>query len=615
MFSSEAKREETGYTELPLSPARPSKDVMALQAQTASSTAQDPTTDPAVQEKLEAARNFTFHLLKGIKQIGMYRHNEARFPEFLTRATEALAAYTEKHGPLSLKVEQQNFMLHGEPTFSEDTPLPYKFFRDGIRQLIFRPGLKVSELVTFTLIALSEPERGAEDVLAQLWRSGLENVEYVVVEGFKMDEVSEHEVEVEVDKVVGYLYSRLKTNSDDYLRFARVNAEDLDSKLEGVEQMRGLVVAGNYASDDLKARLQREISEEENARLFPKLMSAIFQVIEGGVDDTALLEEVFVQLLDAMLIQDDYGTINQIVLKMRSMAQRAPGSSIGSLLSHFVLKMGEEQRVMRLAEMLKTTRPRQPVDITRYLQALDASTVFTLLNALETIEIPENRILVCDALARFAQENPQPFVQRLESDRPQTVRDMVYILEKSNHPDRVKMFGLVLLNKNLAVKLEVMNIIARGRTAEARKLIVEALNDPATQVRMLAARLLPEFDRDKAYVDLVRLMKDANFEKKSLEERTAIYTALGATGLPGAISMLLQTIAVKPAMLNKKKVLEDKLLAIAGLAGACNIPAYKALQGVVEDKSQPVEVLNAARKAMYQTKKTLFGETSTTEEA
>ncbi|HEX8538888.1 MAG TPA: HEAT repeat domain-containing protein, partial [Cystobacter sp.] len=120
---------------------------------------------------------------------------------------------------------------------------------------------------------------------------------------------------------------------------------------------------------------------------------------------------------------------------------------------------------------------------------------------------------------------------------------------------------------------------------------------------------------DKAYMDLVRLMKDPNFEKKSLEERTAVYTALGATGLPGAISMLMQIIAVKATMLHKKKVLEDKLLAIAGLAGACNIPAYKALQGVVEDKSQPVEVLNAARKAMYQTKKTLFGETSNTEEA
>ncbi|WP_239014213.1 HEAT repeat domain-containing protein [Archangium violaceum] len=570
--------------------------------------------DPSVQEKVESARNFTFHLLKGIKQIGMYRHNEARFPEFLGRAHEALAAYTDKYGPLSLRVEQQNFTLHGEAVFSEDTPLPYKFYRDGIRQLIFRPGLTLEEMVSLTLISLSEPDRGAEDVLAQLWRAGLEHLEYVVVEGFKMDEVSEQEVEVEVDKVVGYLYSRLKTNSEDFLRFARVNAEDLDSKLDGVEQMRGLVVAGNYASDDLKARLQREIAEEEHSRLFPKLVSAIFQVVEGGVDDTELLEEVFVQLLDAMLIQDDYGTINQMVLKLRAMAQREPEGPSARLLAHFVLKMGEEQRVMRLAEVLKTTRPKNPVDITRYLQVLEPSTVFTMLNALETIEIPENRILVCDVLARFAQENPQPFVQRLESERPQTVRDMVYVLEKSNHPDRVKMFGLVMINKNLAVKLEVMNIIARGRTAEARKLIVEALNDSVTQVRILAARLLPEFDRDKAYVDLVRLMKDPGFEKKSLEERTAIYTAFGSTALPGAISLMLQMLAVKPTLLTKKKVLEDKLLAIAGLAGACSIPSYKALQGVVEDKSQPVEVLTAARKAMYQTKKTLFGETATEEE-
>jgi HEAT repeat protein len=578
-------------------------------AQTASTAAQEPAMEPTVREKVEAARHFTSHLLKGIKQIGLYRHNEARFPEFLTRAQEALEAYTARHGPLSLKVEQQNFVLHGAPLFSEGTALPYKFFRDGIRQLIFRPGVTVEELVTFTMIALSDPDRGAEDVLAQLWRASLEHLEYVVVEGFKMDEVSEEEVEVEVDKVVGYLYSRLKTSSDDFLRFARVSAEDLDSKLEGIEQLRGLVVAGNHASDELKARLQREISEEEDSRLFPKLVSAIFEVIEGGVDDTALLEDVFVQLLDAMLIQDDYATINQLILKLRDMARRHPESNIGQLLGYFTHKMGEEQRVMRLAEMLKTTRPRHPEDITRYLRALDSSTVDPLLHALETIELPDNRLLVCDVLASFAQHDPQPFVQRLESERPQTVRDMVYILEKSNHPDRVKMFGLVLLNKNLAVKLEVMNIIARGRTPEARRLILEALNDPTTQVRMLAARLLPDFDRDKAYMDLMRQVKEPGFEKKGLEERTAFYTALGSTALPGALSMMLQVLATKPTLLHKKKVLEDKLLAIAGLAGACSIQSYKALQSVAEDKTQPVEVVTAARKAMYQTRKTLFGET------
>jgi serine phosphatase RsbU (regulator of sigma subunit) len=61
--------------------------------------------------------------------------------------------------------------------------------------------------------------------------------------------------------------------------------------------------------------------------------------------------------------------------------------------------------------------------------------------------------------------------------------------------------------------------------------------------------------------------------------------------------------------------MDDKLLAVAGLASACSIQSFKVLQGLVEDKTQPIEVLNAARKAMYQTRKSLFGDTAAPEEA
>lgn len=577
----------------------------------------EPSADPVIREKVDLARNFTFQLLKGIKQIGMYRHNEAKYPEFLTPALNALTEFTDKHGPLSLKVEQQNFLLHNEPLFNEDTPLSYKFFRDGIRQLIFRPGLTQQEMVTFTMIALSEPERGAEDALAQLWKSSMEHVEYVVVEGFAIDGTSEEEVAVEVDKVVSYLYARLQTNSEDYLRFARVSAEDLDAQLEGVEQIRGVVVQGTYASDSLKAKLQKEIEEEESSRLFPKLVSAIFQVVEGGVDDLGLLEEIFVQLLDAMLIQDDYGTINQMVLKLRALAQReeAPDGPIARLQAYFVQKMGDEQRLNRLGESLKRTKPKNPADITRYMQVLDEHAIIPLLTVLETIEVPENRILLCDVLAGFAKDRPDPFVIRLQSDRPQTVRDMVYILEKSQHPERIKLFGTVLKGRNLVVKLEVMNIIAMGHTPEGRKMIADMLADPVSQVRIQAAKLLPEFDQERAYPDLLRVVRASEFEKKTADERTAFYAALVATGVPNALTLMTQLMSVKPTLLNKKKVTDDKLLVVQALSAAANIHSYKVLQGVVEDKSQPLEVLTAARKAMYQTKKALFGETAPVEES
>jgi hypothetical protein len=233
--------------------------------------------DPVNAEKVDAARVIASQLLKGVKQIAMYRHAEAKFPEFLDKAHAAFTQYLEQYGPLALKVEQQNFQLLQQDLFEEPTPMAFKFYRDGIRNLIFRPGLTAEELVTFTLIATSEPERGADDVLAQLWKAAIEHLEYVVVEGFKMDELSEAEVQVEVDQIVSFLYARLRTQSQDFLRFARVSTEDLEVKLEGIDQIRGAVVQGNPAPDDLKARLQKEIVEEETARLFPKLVAAVFQ--------------------------------------------------------------------------------------------------------------------------------------------------------------------------------------------------------------------------------------------------------------------------------------------------------------------------------------------------
>src|SRR5579863_5583385 len=121
-------------------------------------SAPDPMTDPVNREKVQFAQQFVFHLLKGIKQIGLYRHNDSRFAEFLQPSLQALAQYGEKFGPLSIKVEPKNFLLLGQELFSEESSLPYKFFRDGIRQLIFRPGLAIEELVAWTMIALSEPE-------------------------------------------------------------------------------------------------------------------------------------------------------------------------------------------------------------------------------------------------------------------------------------------------------------------------------------------------------------------------------------------------------------------------------------------------------------------------
>jgi hypothetical protein len=373
--------------------------------------------------------------------------------------------------------------------------------------------------------------------------------------------------------------------------------------------MRGVVITGLTATPDLKAKLQREVHEEENQRLFPKLISAVFQVVENGVTDANLLSEMFSQLLDAMLLQEDFAIINQVVLKLRAMEQRAGAeSSIGELLRGFISKMGEEQRLNRIGEILKYAKLKHPPEVIKYLTNITSDAVPALLGTLEVIELAENRVLLCDVLVVFAKQNPDAFVEKLRTaEKPQVQRDMIYVLDRANHPDKLKFFGTVLKSKNLALRLEVMSIIARGRTGEARKMIAAMLEDETLQVRLQAARVLPEFDREKAYTDLLRIVKDKKFEDKPPQEKEGLYVALGSTGVPGAIDFFAQVLQQKSGLFNKQKMIAEKTLAVAGLGGACTIQTAKLLHEAAEDKSQPHEVTVAAKTHLARVRKSLFG--------
>ena len=138
--------------------------------------------------------------------------------------------------------------------------------------------------------------------------------------------------------------------------------------------------------------------------------------------------------------------------------------------------------------------------------------------------------------------------------------------------------------------------------------VAQLLEDESMQVRLQAARVLPEFDREKAFLDLMKLTKDRTWERREPSEREAIYAAIGATSMPGAIAYFTQVLAQKAGLFDRKKVLEDKLLAIAGLGGACNIQTAKLLQELAEDRQQPEEVMKAAKVQLARVRKVLFGE-------
>jgi hypothetical protein len=552
--------------------------------------------DAQSQRHVTAARAVTNALLKGIKQIGLYRHADTKFADFLNPAHQALATYGSDFGTLQLKVELTNFSLHGVELFDEGNPISYRFFKDGIRQILFRPGFTLAELVTFTMIALSDPDRGAEDINAQLWRAQMPHFEHIMVHGFRMDEFSEEEIQVEVDKIVDYLQRRLRSNNQDYLRFATISEDDLNLRLDDVEQMRGSVIAGTYATPTLKATLQKEIEEEETLRLFPKLVAAVFALVEEHGQEPALISNMLTQLLDAMLIQEDFVTIHNVVARLKSSAAKHPSQHpLHTLLKNFIARMGEEARLIRIADILRFSKLKQPSELKKYLAALSFQSLGPLLEVLAEVQLPANRAFLLDVLVPFAEKHPEPFIVKLQSNKPQLVRDMISVLDRSNHPDKIRFFESVLQSDNLTHKLEVMAIIAKGKTGEARNLIARMLHDASQPVRMQAARVLPAFGAERAMNELLTIIHDKAFEKRELPEKEAFFAALGSTGTPGALTFFEERLETKAGLLNRKHVLEDKMLAIVGLAGRVSQGAVDRLTAHAQNAQHAPEVRQAAR--------------------
>ena len=81
---------------------------------------------------------------------------------------------------------------------------------------------------------------------------------------------------------------------------------------------------------------------------------------------------MFTQLLDAMLLQEDFASVDHIVTKFKSL-ERDPtkGDMFARLRAYFVVKMGEEERLRKIGEILNTSRPENSRDIFRYLFNLD----------------------------------------------------------------------------------------------------------------------------------------------------------------------------------------------------------------------------------------------------
>lgn len=561
-------------------------------------------------------------LRKSLKQIGLYRHNVDRYAEYLEPFVVGLKELLAKHNMISLKVDPVAYKIGQTIIFEDDgrdNNLIYPLWQAGIRLLLFKNGVSGDELIKFFLLCMGaqdDARKAREDIITQLWKAELENIEYVVVEGFKaVSDDDIEEVEVEIEKVVAYLYRQLQSNSDDYLRFARVSESDLDLQLDAVDQMRGAVIQGSTATPGDKARIQQALHREETRHL-SKMVVVLFQLLELDTSEESFedVAEAFVQLLDALILSENFTAIDQIRSRFHQSGHKAhlKGGAkdlIQRCQLRFVGRMGESQRVQAIGQILNAGIAKDADGIRRYLSSLGVDAIPPLIDMLETLQLLPNRRLVCDVLAELGKAYVDTFAQRLTHPSSNLVKDMIYTIDKINPANKFAVFAAVLEHPNAILRLETLAVLGKNGSDECFDYIAKVIKQhPDAQMRSQAARMLPNFPPEKGAGLLLDLVRAEGFDKLSDAEKKALFAAVIQLRAVQTEKYIADIFEQKSGFLAKKKVDDMKLLAIGGIESAPSIPGLQLLATIAQDpKRHSKDVMETARAAAINVKARLLG--------
>jgi hypothetical protein len=515
---------------------------------------------------VQAAREVFVQWVKGLKGIGLFRHNENRYASFLEPAHLALTKYLDNNGKLTLEVGPEAFSLRGEsllPAGNFDK-LPFRFYSGGIRRLMFEPGISLDELRRLSLVAIGDvdPKRRNDDIVSALWAAQLTHIRQVSVEGFTVKDVHPEEVERQVTALLADIARRAASQ--------RVMLAD-----EPDEAIRPLSLPS------LPERSKQELAQDEQVQC-RKVVGVLWEVLAGEpAENIEGLDALLLDVIDWMLDMGDYGACNQILMQLPARAA-AP-----RLMETLFAKLGEPQRVAAVLERLGARPPEKSPDVVFFLCVLPPGTDQALLEGLDKIEIPESRRVICDALARLIRD-PAVLSDRLERGTPQLVRDMLYVLEKLEGADKSRAYASALKSRNAEVRLAVLDMVVQGKAPGAKPILTQATTDPDPRVKLRATRGLIELDPTGAFRELSAQVQSPNFAKHTPEEQIATYELLGSTGIPEAEAFLTR-VYNQPAggLFGKQKVARDKVMALAGLAEVGTIGAFRLLQAEAQKVTDP----------------------------
>ncbi len=539
---------------------------------------------------------------KALRAFQLYDENNPVYKRFVSSLREAFEALWKEVEGLNVSVEEDRFALAGEEVYRSESradSLSFLFYKDGVRDVTFLPGVEGEELERLlSLLQKAKTLKAAQgdDLLTILWEEDLEFFKYYYVDqladGVEVPEARPGEDRPELAGV-------LQEATDGAA--AATAAEAATTETPAPKIGRDDFMPALYALDPReKEQLKQELEAEMTRDLRADVLAALFDLLEEP-DKPERQSEILKILRDVLPNFLSRGAVASAadVLEQLAATRAKPGAldqtrqqECDTLLDD----LSSPETMEELVRALQDGTIDVPVDVLeRLLKYLRAGALPILLFASEEAEEPGMQKTLRRAVRGIADENRDVLISLLEDGNAVIIAGAARLVAEMDLTEAAPKLAGLMSHPYSAVRLAGVEAARTLGASGAASGLVTALGDEDSDVRMGAARALAGMQYTNAASALKALVTGKEIRNADLSEKIAIFESYGMLGGADAVDVLDQLLN-KKGLLSRKEPAEIRASAARALAKIRMPKAQKALATAKNDADAVVRT--AVRKAI-----------------
>jgi hypothetical protein len=539
-------------------------------------------------------RSLFVTLGKAFRAYQLYDENNPVRQRFVDTLRGEFKGLWEELDKLVVTMDEDRIWLGESEVYhseSRNDSLAFLFFKDGVREITFIPGVEDHELERFLGVLQKArklvPE--GDDLLTVLWEEELVYFQYkyvdLLAEGVALPEAGAGNTGPELQAA---LESEDQEIAEQASRAESGAAADAPQTVKQDDFNPTLYVLDPREMETLRAELQKELKRDTRS----DVLKALFDRLEEPQNRSRQTEVLGIleTLLPNFLSRGGLVAATNVLRELRRLEQMPGMFEEEQMVSSQRILDGISSREAieeLIAALYNGTIRASSAQLGAFLQFLRGGALAPLLRESETVQHKELQAVLRKSVQGIANQNRAALVKLLEEEDALIAAAAARLAGEMQVTEAGPSLAGLLRHEDPAVRLAAVEAAITLKASMVAGALEQTLQDSERGVRIAAARALGELRYSPASKSLAALIRSKQIRGADITEKVAVFEAYGMSAQDAGVE-LLDELLNRKGLLGKRESTEMRAAAALGLGRVATPNARAALERAAQDEDPVV---------------------------